>query len=245
MERLTPGLIYMAVFRCDASLGAVSFFASSLPRLHPPPPPPVSASFSLPLPHRSLPRRHPVQEFLDTWKKMDLTKRLQEKAADATLTLEDFLAKPDYYLSLMSDETLNVRHHLVDRQVYRMGKAPRLGRLLAAPFWPRLTMPLGALPGFPREQYEHGHVLYMMKHLWWFAFTGIAEYLEESMVSRGAGAGRSPSFLSPPSHRPFFPHILFFLDYVPADALLAHGCRRLLQRGAVERKHLAQGAGFA
>lgn len=65
---------------------------------------------------------HPVQEFLDAWKKMELTARLQTKANDSTLTLEDFLEKPDHYLSLMSDDDLDVRYHLVDRQSYRMGK---------------------------------------------------------------------------------------------------------------------------
>jgi hypothetical protein len=62
-----------------------------------------------------------VQEFLDAWKKMGLTDRLRERAGDQTLTLEDFLEKPDHYLTLMSDNEFDVRYHLVNRQVYRMG----------------------------------------------------------------------------------------------------------------------------
>lgn len=53
---------------------------------------------------------------------MGLTDRLRDKAGDQTLTLEDFLEKPDHYLALMSDHEFDVRYHLVNRQVYRMGR---------------------------------------------------------------------------------------------------------------------------
>ncbi|EDQ86063.1 uncharacterized protein MONBRDRAFT_11390 [Monosiga brevicollis MX1] len=99
--------------------------------------------------------RHPVQEFLDAWRRLDMPGRLQRKLG-RDISLAQFLLDPHRFLAALTTDDFDVRFHLLDRQAYRMG--------------------------FPRDAPTKEAEEYMMKHLWWFAHILVAEHIDESMV---------------------------------------------------------------